>query len=692
MLIADGDPLTAVSFARIYRIRAKPDETTFFFDGVLPVNGEITLTDLGVTAPESKATMVRLDWSVFETSLKKACGITFDALPILKGGSAEEQDYVRELLQLAVIDDLLGPADGPVEEIMGMNVRDRYLVGKLAPMSPSGGESVILPFAEEEIRNGETPSDLTPYVNDDHIDISKQPASSEEEKGGEETGVDASENQSLVPSSMGFTFCVDGELESVQLFANWGRYERTQSERENEETGKFPRCWKRIPSGGSAVVSLRKRTIEPIRIDADCPLIVVQGSVSAPLENGDRLVTLFLVNTQTMPEQNQDQAWIFQPELVVRDMEGHAVFRRRPILRADEFDEEREALEMIYRDRVEFAVGHGISVHTTVSETDRERATEIRTAVLPEYQIQVTETPGLEPEDRPAMRRMIEDGLLDMERLAELATPEKRDELVAGLKVLTDDYAEWISKNRNDIGSEVVGYDNPAAKAMDQCNLILERLREGIQVLAADDRALAAFRFANRAMASQRIHSIHALAKRRGDEVTLDALNVRKNRSWRPFQLAFVLLSVPALADPTHRDRTQPLESFADLLWFPTGGGKTEAYLGVAAFTMGVRRLQGDMSGLDGGRGLAVIMRYTLRLLTLQQFQRATALICAMEVLRRAEPEVWGDAPFTIGLWVGQRVTPNTTDESHAAVEKERDGKYGTGSTPAQLTSCPWCG
>lgn len=664
VLIAGGDPLAAVSFARIYRIRAKLDETTFFFDGVVPVNGGKTLTDLGVTAPESKAAMVRLEWPVFETALKTACGIAFDALPVLEGDSAEEQDYVRELLQLAVIDDLLGPADGPVEEIVGMSVRDRYLVGKLAPMDTA-------PDAAETDTFGE----------------SGRPDSEERDE-----EVDTSTNQSLVPSSMGFTFCVDGELENVQLFANWGRYERTQSERENEETGKSPRCWKRIPSGGSAVVSLKKRTIEPIRIDADCPSVVVQGSVSAPLENGDRLVTLFLVNTQTMPEQNQDQAWIFQPELSVRDTEGRAVFRRRPILRADEFDEEREALEMIYRDRVEFAVGHGISVHATVSEDDRERATEVRTAVLPEYEIQVTETPGLEPEDRPAMCRMIEDGLLDMERLAELATPEKRDELVAGLKVLTDDYAEWITENRNAIGSEVVGYDIPATEAMDRCNLILERLREGVDVLAADDRALAAFGFANRAMASQRIHSIYALAKRRGDEVTIDALNVRKNRSWRPFQLAFMLLSIPALADPTHRDRTQPLEAFADLLWFPTGGGKTEAYLGVAAFTMGVRRLQGDLGGLDGGRGLAVIMRYTLRLLTLQQFQRATALICAMEVLRRAEPEVWGDAPFTIGLWVGQRVTPNTTDESHAAIEKERDGKYGTGSTPAQLTSCPWCG
>ena len=115
VLIAGGDLLAAVSFARIYRIRAKLDETTFFFDGVLPVNGGKALTDLGVTAPESKAAMSRLEWPIFEAALKMACGIAFGALPVLEGGSAEEQAYVRELLQLAVIDDLLGPAAVPVE-------------------------------------------------------------------------------------------------------------------------------------------------------------------------------------------------------------------------------------------------------------------------------------------------------------------------------------------------------------------------------------------------------------------------------------------------------------------------------------------------------------------------------------------------------------------------------------------------
>ena len=199
-------------------------------------------------------------------------------------------------------------------------------------------------------------------------------------------------------------------------------------------------------------------------------------------------------------------------------------------------------------------------------------------------------------------------------------------------------------------------------------------------------------------MATQRVRSQYALDIRRGKDVTVDQFDVLKNRSWRPFQLAFLLLSIPSLADPTHPDRVQPVEAYADLLWFPTGGGKTEAYLGVAAFTMAIRRMQGNLGGYDGSRGLAVIMRYTLRLLTLQQFQRATALICAMEVLRREAlakgDESLGTEPFTIGLWVGNKVTPGTTEDSHRAIEDIRNpGKYNAGAaSPAQLTSCPWCG
>lgn len=692
--ICDGDfllicsPLNFIvmSCARIYRIQKHFNEAILFFDKIHTMPQQKTLTDLSISIQNSQLQLHRVEYSTLESALQLHYGLALDAIPVISGQLPEEQAYVRKLLQVAVVNDLYGPAGGPYEEIVGMSVRDRYLVGKLAPMSPATEFSAPAPFAEEETPDGETPPDLRPYVNDDHIPRDKIPAADSDDD--EEREISAADNQSLVPSSLGFTFCVDGDLENFQLVVSWGRYERTQSEQEDEKTGKTRRCWKRFPSGGSTVVSLHKNTIGPILIDSDCPSVFIQGSVSEPLENGDRLVSLFLVNAQELPKQNQDQAWIFQPELLVRDVDGEAIFRRRPLLRADEFDEERAALEMIYRERVEFAVGHGVSVHAVVSEADPERATEIKTAVLPEYEVQVTETPGMEPGDRPAMRRMIEEGLLDMEQLAALS----QDELVAGLNILTDDYAAWIAEERSRIGQTLVGYDNSATEAMERCSLILERLQEGIHTLATNEQALTAFRFANKVMASQRIRTTYTLAKRRGDTNDISTFNVRKNRSWRPFQLAFILLSIPALANPAHKDRTQPLEAFADLLWFPTGGGKTEAYLGVAAFTMGIRRLQGSMGGLDGSRGLAVIMRYTLRLLTLQQFQRATALICAMEVLRRDEPAIWGTEPFTIGLWVGQRVTPNSTEESHVAIEKERDGKYGTGSTPAQLTTCPWCG
>jgi hypothetical protein len=244
----------------------------------------------------------------------------------------------------------------------------------------------------------------------------------------------------------------------------------------------------------------------------------------------------------------------------------------------------------------------------------------------------------------------------------------------------------------------VIGYDTQSQQAMDRCQEIHTRLQQGIDTLKGNEKALAAFRFANRAMATQRVRSQYALAVRRGDDVTIDKFDLLKNRSWRPFQLAFLLLSIPSLADPSHPDRVEPVEAYADLLWFPTGGGKTEAYLGVAAFTMAIRRMQGNLGGFDSSRGLAVIMRYTLRLLTLQQFQRATALICAMEVLRREALEKGdkslGKEPFTIGLWVGNKVTPGTTEDSHRAIEDVRNpGKYNAGAaSPAQLTSCPWCG
>lgn len=703
---------------RVLRVRSDLDTTTLYFDRMLSVTETVSIS-VTALAPPLSGSIGRVQWTDFVEALPKALNRTVAEVPTVGSDARspqyqQELAYIRELLQLAVVDDLLGPAGGPHERIVDMGVRDRYLVGKLAPREAAQGglEGLEGPLAGDE---AEEPADpQAPGQHEPGAEFGTATGRVEPESDATDE-IDAASNQSLVPSSLGMTFCVDGAAERIEIEVRWGCYlpvankdhdvvkiiNRKIKDANGNVVSVVPeevkcKVWQRIPRGGKLVLPLAEGAIPHWEPDETCPEVRVQGSVRAKNANGDRLVTLFLVNAQKDPDSNRDTAWLFQPELIVRsEMEAtkRAIFRRRPVLDADGMDPERESLEMIYRNRVEFAVGHGVAIHAETAD-DVTLATEVRTMIIPQYEVQVTETPGLDPADRSAMKAMVSSGLLDMQRLATLDIIP----LVDALNLLTKDYDAWIGEQRDRVGVDVLGYDAQSHLAMDQCEEIQKRLQQGIEMLKSDEKALAAFRFANRAMAAQRVRSQYALEIRRGKDVTVEQFDVLKNRSWRPFQLAFLLLSIPSLAAPTHQDRVQKAEAYADLLWFPTGGGKTEAYLGVAAFTMAIRRMQGNLGGYDGSRGLAVIMRYTLRLLTLQQFQRATALICAMEVLRRealAEgDELLGTEPFTIGLWVGNKVTPGTTEDSHRAIEDIRNpGKYNAGAaSPAQLTSCPWCG
>ncbi|MBB6099407.1 hypothetical protein HNR42_002848 [Deinobacterium chartae] len=696
---------------RVMRGRTDHDVTTFYFDKVHAVEPSVPLASLGLTLPTSHVAPVA--WDAFASALPALGLPSCDAVPLI-----QDVVYVRELLELAVRDDLLGPAGGPHELIKDMSVRDRYLVGKLAPRQPADENDTRVEPATG-VEDAEAPEEeLVASLHEPGAEFARASGRVEPEDDALDE-IDTTNNQSLVPSSMGLTFCVGPDVTRLSVEARWGRYERVPNDehdftkrrkkRKDKKKGKPDRAadtaqvdeyedvkvkvWRRIPCGGVVTLTLDgDGPIDPLVADESQPEIRIQGTVRTNTL-GERLVTLFLVNGQLEPDENKDRAWLFQPELVVRaapDTLSRDVFRRRSQVDMVVDDQEREALAMIYRNRVEFAVGHGVAVHAVPSASDPTRAEEIRTVVIPRYEVPVTETPGLDPADRPEMRKMVQQGWLDMKRLASM----DRVELMTALGCLVTDYEAWIEEQRGRIGSEVVGFDDVAHDALEKCREVLGRLRAGLETLNTDAHALEAFRFANRAMALQRVRSVYALKRRRKEEVELASLDVPSNRSWRPFQLAFLLLAIPSLADPTHADRTNPVEAFADLLWFPTGGGKTEAYLGVAAFAMGVRRLQGRRFGLDGSRGLAVVMRYTLRLLTLQQFQRATALLCAMEVLRREAPKVWGEEPFTLGLWVGNRVTPGTTEDAHKAIEalRSQDRNNAGLASPAQLTSCPWCG
>jgi hypothetical protein len=560
--------------------------------------------------------------------------------------------------------DLLGPADGEHEEIHEANVRGRYIVGLLAPK----GQSII-------------PDD------DDHLAVD---GSSDGQDGKADTAVP--QTASMLPSAIGFTFTLTGESKAIRVTAKWGKYKRIRSEiAPPDDKGNPPLVWHRWPKEGTKDLVLRAGELEIFYPDPENQDVYVRGICRE--RSGTWTVTLFLVNAQSEPEINKDEAWLFQPELIVTAPEdapyGGAIFIKRQLPDGlDSQDEEDRAMQMLYRREIEFAVGHGVATHAVPLATNWERAIEIRTQIIPSYEVEKMEPPTAE--EIPLLGETV----IDMKTLAERETGGFSDLLMPLIRA----YDEWLTQQEAQayFSDDLTGYQTQAKTNLENGREALRRIQAGIDLIDRDPQVAEAFRFTNRAMWYQRIRSIYAAQGRQGQEPDLKRIDIPKNRSWRPFQLAFVLLNLHGLADPTLAERSDPTQALADLLWFPTGGGKTEAYLGVAAFAIGIRRLQRTLGDYSGMAGVTVLMRYTLRLLTLQQFQRATTLIAACEIIRRNDPANWGTEPFRIGLWVGQSSTPNWTKDAAEAVKRD----HGTGNrknaggkgTPYQLTNYPWCG
>ncbi|MGH3937293.1 MAG: hypothetical protein ACRDTG_01450 [Pseudonocardiaceae bacterium] len=429
--------------------------------------------------------------------------------------------------------------------------------------------------------------------------------------------------------------------------------------------------------------------------------MVVRGQ--ARKHDGNWLVSLFLENRQSEPNRKRHApSWIFQVQLSATGGDDRPVFLPRPERRGGgDHDDvaERRRLAMAYRFHPEFAVGSGVAVHADIAKDNPLRATEIHTRTVPDYEIPATDVPSADTDPDLAELSELE---LDMKRLAELAETSAGS-LTAALQPLVVGYRAWITCRTADLeepGEHLADYADQARDNLRVAARTADRIEAGIDLLARDAVVRQAFGFANHAMYLQRLHTQVAAKRRenphRGLDDTVAEVEAAGSQRWRPFQLAFVLLNLPALADPRHPERSEDSkQAIADLLWFPTGGGKTEAYLGLTAFTIAVRRRQPRYGDLDATAGIAVVMRYTLRLLTIQQFERATTLICAAEVLRRAAPSTWGDLPFRVGLWAGARVTPNTTDKAEEWLKQRRRSRgpvvRGQGS-PHQLFSCPWCG
>jgi hypothetical protein len=604
-----------------------------------------------------------------------------DTLPV-----APSPAGLRREFEDLVLGDLLGPSGGQDETLPGqIRVRDRYLVGMLAP---AGTVALDPERADGAAVNGDTAP-----VEDSSLD-------------------DATAAQpNLFPSSFGFTCVVAPGTNALLVEASWGRYCKERPETAGDQRSQT--VWQRHPTDGSTTLTLTAGEFGPLSVASDQPDVVVRGRAVATAAGG-WLVTVFLVNEQTPPKLNKDEAWLFQAMLAIQAPDRAPVFVGRgealPPVAAQSEVEELELLDMQYRHHVEFAAGHGVGVHAVLPESgDGSRAVRIETAVIPAYSVPETaapaaDDPALSADVRAALGKVV----LDMEVLAQLEGLELR----AAIEPLADAYDLWLDEQESrlsDPTARLQAHADAATVAIAEARKMAARLRAGIEVVSAtaagsafDADAAEAFRFANQAMFLQRVHTLAGNRRRTQPDLELaDAIaefSGAEHHSWRPFQLAFLLINLPSLTDPTHDERSAA-GGLVDLLFFPTGGGKTEAYLGLTAFTLAIRRLQGTVAGYDGrAGGVAVLMRYTLRLLTAQQFQRAAALICACEQLRRdaleAGDERWGDTPFRLGMWVGSNVTPNTNIDAGYAIEDARGQgrRRGGRSSPIQLVACPWCG
>ena len=485
----------------------------------------------------------------------------------------------------------------------------------------------------------------------------------------------------LLPASMGLTFCVD-QPTTVSVKVSAARYERSK-ESDGERWTRNP-----LPTD-TRVLQAAQGPIEDDVLGGLAKLSVLPRRGS----NGTHLITVSVSNSATAsrtdPSKNLYQVRI---EVSTRDIP----IREYPkTAYMPPTDEERELL-VVYRGQRTYAVGHGISADWTLDSNGECRY--VCTQPIPRAHVWRPVFDRLEIDD---LEEIVTFGKNELFVIADLGWgTAQRTELVSRLEALVKFYELWIESQRGLLVPDE--YQQDARRITDRCATSAARMREGLRLLAEDDTAFRSFQLANRAMLMSMCHQRRILGESRVDgkqgpyelgEADTAAIDYRSQTSakWRPFQLAFLLQILPSLCDDEHPDRDA-----VDVIWFATGGGKTEAYLLAAAFELIRRRLVHGGNGI----GVGVINRYTYRFLTADQFQRTAAMICALELLRRhvaaSGDTSLGDAPFSVGLFAGASVSPNrfTSQDGggHQLRVKLDESTNPRAENPFPLESCPSCG
>lgn len=412
-------------------------------------------------------------------------------------------------------------------------------------------------------------------------------------------------------------------------------------------------------------------------------------------------LTVMLVNgIQEVPA--KPYHCIFQARITISSEQNSFFFREStPNSDTESMDEEERSLELLYRDKKIYGTGLGTSVEWEIDATGNGN---IWSEFFPQEEVPPMSF------DLPE-NDVVSAEKLSMKFLSDLDGTDKHHQLSA-LKDLVDLYKNWVDSLVQTAAMLDPKYQSAASKNIAECKRAYARMYSGIKTLESNEMAYSAFVLANRAMFMQRVHLRMQSATSNIDRYPDDEeiANLLRNMDyrkeddidcrWRPFQIAFLLMDLNSVVYDNTEERNT-----VDLIWFPTGGGKTEAYLGLTAFTIFYRRL----AHLKESAGTAVIMRYTLRLLAAQQFTRAATLICACEYIRQdceTRQHIYpayplGKEPITIGLWIGGTHIPNNNtgkdsakehldklykaDQSNLRYVKDKHNKF-------QVLKCPWCG
>jgi len=579
--------------------------------------------------------------------------------------------------------DLIGPWPQDID-LARERLREKpsgwYVTGFLAPVPEPGGPTAEAEQADDLFEEGD------PLVGDD--------LGADSDAGPARAADDAPEDMGpavrvRAPSSLGLTVLLDASVADVKVELCWGDYVTSpplSAEQLLDEAADAPEVeWERVPGHAAMRVPVpedgRRSTITvPASGGAQRPSGALQIEVHArpyAMVEADgtsrslRVLTLMVVNRRSSVRRRyQDVTYAFQVRLGVRCEAG---LHPRANMRGFDSKDLDEAIgDLHYRDDYEFAVGVNTSARWEADLDGFVR--EATTDHLPTAEVE-----RVEPNEQ------IPTVTFGMEALADLATVGPA-ELRRALEGLPAAYDIWISA-QNAVVPTIAGAPRQATaqRLIKGAHDASRRIADGIALLARDPHARLAFRAMNEAVARA---NRQRGAGHGGDPAA------QRAPVWRPFQLAFILLNLSGLHDPLHDDRET-----VDLLFFPTGGGKTEAYLGLAAWTIAHRRITN--SGKLGA-GVAVLMRYTLRLLTLDQLTRAAGVICALELMRdepawkEGERRTLGDWPIEIGLWVGSAATPNRLGTKkqagpETAIGRIRRYRNGRGGAPAPIKQCPWC-